>query len=391
MLVPVSQPTIPFSRPFRAGLEASLMQEALAGDYWQGDGPATARASRLLEEITGAPHALLTTSCTHALELAGMLFDLGPGDEVVVPSFTFSSTAAAVAVRGATPVFADVTPDTLNLDVARAAAAVTERTKAIYVVHYAGVGADMEGLSALAEERGLAIVEDNAHGLGGSWQGRRLGTFGALATQSFHVTKNISCGEGGALLVNDTSLSERAEIIREKGTNRSRFLRGQIDKYTWVDTGSSYLPSDLLAALLVAQLERFEEVQALRHAVWQAYREGTADWADRQGVTQMHVPEGAEHPAHMFYLLMPSGADQDGLLTHLRSRGIVGTFHYQPLHESTAGRRLGRTADPCAVTSDIARRLVRLPLYAGMTEEDVTRVLEGVTSYRCTSNVPAGV
>jgi dTDP-4-amino-4,6-dideoxygalactose transaminase len=379
----VSQLPIPFCRPFRAGLESHHVAAALAGDHWHGDGSYTAGATELLEHITGAHKALLTTSCTHALELAGMLLRLGPGDEVIVPSFTFSSTAAAVAVRGATPVFVDVRPDTFNLDVDLARAAITERTRAVYVVHYAGVAADMGALLTLTQEHGIALVEDNAHGLGATWNGQQLGTFGALATQSFHDTKNVTCGEGGALLVNDPDLVERAEIVREKGTNRSRFLRGQVDKYTWIDTGSSYLPSELLAALLLAQLERFDQIQALRHDVWSAYADQLAPWAEKQGARVMHVPDVAEHPAHMFYLVMPSHADQAGLLQHLRRRGITATFHYQPLHESPAGIKLGRTPAPCPVTVDASLQLVRLPLFAGLTKGDVDRVTDAVTSYSC--------
>jgi dTDP-4-amino-4,6-dideoxygalactose transaminase len=379
----VSLPVVPFSRPYRAGLELSSVLQALEADYWQGDGPATARATALIEEITGARSAMLTTSCTHALEMASMLLNLGPGDEVVVPSFTFSSTASAVAIRGATPVFVDVRPDTLNIDVECVRQAVTPRTRAIYVVHYAGVAADMEELAEVATEHGLAVVEDNAHGLGATWRGQKLGTFGGLATQSFHATKNVTCGEGGALLVNDATMAERAGVIREKGTNRAQFLRGEVDKYTWVDTGSSYLPSDLLAALLVAQLERFDEIQSLRHRVWAFYSDGTRDWARKEGVDLMHVPEGAAHPAHIFYVMMPSHADQVGLLQHMRSRGVVGTFHYQPLHVSAAGRRFGRTSGSCSVTVDRSRRLVRLPLFAGMSDAESERVLEAVTSYTC--------
>lgn len=380
--MPVVDDLIRFSTPVRTGREVELVTEAIASAHWHGDGPFTERAHALLREITGAPSVLLTTSCTHALELSGLLLDLGPGDEVLVPSFTFTSTATAIAVRGATPVFVDVEPGTLNLDPVLAAAAVTERTRAIYVVHYGGVGADMHALQAVADEHGLAIVEDNAHGLGARWQGQALGTFGALATQSFHDTKNVTSGEGGALLVNDPALRERAEVIREKGTNRSQFLRGQVDKYTWVDQGSSFLPSDLLAAVLVAQLESFADIQARRHHVWQRYAAELPGWADDHSVRLMRVPEDAEQPAHMFYLLTPTHADQTGLIGHLRERGVVATFHYQPLDASPAGRRLGRTPSPCAVTEHAATHLVRLPLHADLGDADVDRVVDAVTSYR---------
>ncbi|MGH3384901.1 MAG: dTDP-4-amino-4,6-dideoxygalactose transaminase [Nocardioidaceae bacterium] len=378
--MPTSQ--IPFSRPYRAPAEDRYLRESLASGHLHGDGPMTEAATRLVEEISGARRALLTTSCTHALELASLLLDLGPGDEVIVPSFTFSSTANAVAIRGATPVFVDIEPNTLNADPDAVAAAVTDRTRAIYVVHYGGVGADLERLQKVADSAGLAIVEDNAHGLGARLHGRLLGTFGVLATQSFHATKNVQCGEGGALLVNDDAMFERAEIIREKGTDRSRFLRGQVDKYTWNEVGSSFLPSDLLAALLRSQLEDFDDIQTRRHAVWSAYADALAGWADDHGVQPMVVPDGAEHPAHMYYLMMPSHDDQTGLIAHLRERGIVATFHYVPLDSSPAGRRLGRTPVPCDVTADRYARLVRLPLFAGLTPADVDRVVEGVRAYR---------
>lgn len=371
-----------FSEPYQAGLETTYLNEALSSPLWQGDGPFTARASRWLENYTGTPHALLTTSCTHALELAVMLLGIGPGDEVIVPSFTFSSTAAAVAIRGATPVFVDVDPHTLNISPELVESAVTDATRAIMVVHYGGVGADMDALLRIATTHGLQIIEDNAHSLGAFLDGRHLGTFGALGTQSWHATKNVTCGEGGALLVNDASLFERAEIIREKGTNRSRFLRGQVDKYTWVDQGSSYLPSDLLAAMLLAQFEKFDDIQQRRHHVWNAYATDLADWAGDNGVSLMQVPAGRQHPAHVFYLMMPSHEDQSGLIAHLRDHEIVATFHYQPLDSAPAGVELGRTPQPCPVTADAAVRLVRLPLHAGMSDGDLTRVIETTRQYR---------
>lgn len=378
----MTDPVIVFNRPHRAPGEEAYVGEVLASGHVHGDGPFTTAASTLLREITGVPQALLTTSCTHALELAGMLLELGPGDEVIVPSFTFSSTAAAVAVRGATPVFVDVDPTTLCLDPDLARAAITDRTRAVYTVHYGGVGHRLDELTALCERNGLTLVEDNAHGLGARWRGRQLGTFGALATQSFHDTKNVHCGEGGALLVNDVDrFAQRAEILREKGTNRSMFLRGQVDKYTWVDTGSSYLPSDLLAAVLRAQLEHFGQIQAARHRVWDRYARDLVGWAQQTGATLMQVPDDAEHPAHVFYLLMPDHDGQLGLLGRLREQGIVGTFHYQPLDSSPAGRRLGRTPAPCTVTADVATRLVRLPLWPDLTETDLDRVVCATTSY----------
>lgn len=372
---------IVFSEPYRAGLERTYVEEALASATWQGDGPFTKRASQWLQDRMGVPHALLTTSCTHALELAALLFQLGPGDEAIVPSFTFSSTAAAIAIRGARPVFVDVEPHTLNIDPAAVEAAITPFTRAIFVVHYAGVSANMPELQRIAKQHDLRIVEDNAHSIGAYVDGRHLGTFGELATQSWHATKNIASGEGGALVINDERYFERAEIIREKGTNRSRFLRGAVDKYTWVDHGSSYLPSDILAALLVAQMEKFDEIQGRRHRVWDAYAEQLAGWATEHGVSTMTVPENVQHPAHMYYVLMPTPEDQDGLIGHLRERDIVATFHYQPLDSADAGRMLGYAPSPCSVTADVSRRLVRLPLHANLTDDDVERVVEAVRSY----------
>lgn len=371
-----------FTTPYATGLESEYVTQALASGFWQGDGPFTERATQWLEDYTGSHDALLTTSCTHALELAALLLELGPGDEVIVPSFTFSSTATAIAIRGATPVFVDVVPDTLNVDPELVEAAITPATKAVFFVHYGGVAADLDALQDIATRHGLVLVEDNAHSLGAYFRGRHLGTFGTFATQSWHATKNVACGEGGALLINDPAYIERAEIIREKGTNRSRFLRGQIDKYTWVDQGSSFLPSELLAAVLMAQFEKFDEIQAARHRVWNAYDETLGRWAADQGVETMHVPDDCQHPAHLYYLMMPTPEDQEAIISHLKGLGIVAPFHYQPLDSAPAGRALGRTPRPCAVTADRSMRLVRLPLHAGLTDSDVERVLEGVQSYR---------
>jgi TDP-4-keto-6-deoxy-D-glucose transaminase len=374
---------IPFNVPFVAGPDLAYAEEAMRGGHLHGDGPFTRRATEALKGLTGAPHALLTTSCTHALEMAALLLDLKPGDEVLVPSFTFVSTASAVALRGATPVFVDVRPDTLNVDVDSMAAAVTPRTKAAFVVHYGGVACDLDALDKLSADHGLTLVEDNAHGLGASHDGRMLGTVGALATQSFHDTKNIQCGEGGALLVNDASLAERAEILREKGTNRSRFIRGQVDKYTWVDLGSSYLPSDILAAFLLGQLESFERIQAPRLAAWDRYHAELAGWAADNGVATPVVPAGSVQPAHLYFLLLPDHEEQQRFLAHLRAHGVAGVFHYLPLHESPAGQRFGRTGPGgCPVTEDVAYRLVRLPLFAGITDDQVSRVVDAVTAYR---------
>ncbi|MFC4057829.1 dTDP-4-amino-4,6-dideoxygalactose transaminase [Planomonospora corallina] len=373
---------IPFNHPYISQNELKYLTEALNGRGTSGDGPFTHRASELLERMTGANRALLTTSCTHALEMAALLLDLRPGDEVIMPSFTFVSTANAFALRGAVPVFLDCRPDTLNLDERLVEAAITRRTKAVVVVHYAGVACEMDRIGAIARRHGLAVVEDNAHGLGGSYRGRPLGSFGDMAAQSFHATKNVQCGEGGALLLNDPGLVARAEVIREKGTNRSQFFRGQVDKYRWVDIGSSYLPSDLLAAQLTAQLESFDVIQARRLAVWNAYHAELADWAAANEVAQPVVPDGCVHPAHLYYLLLPDLANRQALIAHLSERGVQATFHYQSLHTAPAGMRYGRVAaGGCPVTEQAADRLVRLPLFADLDGEGTARVIDAVRSY----------
>lgn len=373
---------IPFSKAYLAGDELAYVTQAFSSAAVVGDGPFTARATELVTKLTGAVGSLLTTSCTHALEMTALLLDLEPGDEVIMPSFTFVSTANAYALRGAVPVFVDVRPDTLNLDETQVEAAVTERTRAIVVVHYAGVAAAMDELLALGAKYGVPVIEDNAHGLGGTYKGRPLGSLGLMATQSFHGTKNVHCGEGGALVVNDADLLHRAEIIREKGTNRSQFFRGQVDKYRWVDIGSSYLPADPLAAFLTAQLERFDQIQAPRHAIWQRYDEELAGWAGDHGVGVPSVPDECVHPAHMYYLLMPSHEHQLGLIAHLRERNITAPFHYVPLHSAPAGEKYGRVGPGgCEVTERISGRLVRLPLFSQLTEEEQTRVIDGLLSY----------
>ncbi|GGP82571.1 dTDP-4-amino-4,6-dideoxygalactose transaminase [Streptosporangium pseudovulgare] len=375
--------TVPFNRTHISENEFDYLAEAVRGGSTSGDGPFTRRAAGLLEKLTGSGRALLTTSCTHALELSAILLDLRPGDEVIMPSFTFVSTANAYALRGAVPVFVDCRPDTLNLDERLVEAAITDRTRAVVAVHYAGVGCAMEVIGGLAERHGLALVEDNAHGLGGSYRGRPLGSFGSMSAQSFHETKNVQCGEGGALLLNDAGLVARAEIVREKGTDRSRFFRGQVDRYRWVDIGSSYLSSDVLAALLTSQLESFEEIQSRRHAVWRRYHEELADWAAENGVSQPMVPDGCEHPAHLYYLLLPDLDDRQAFIAHLSGRGVQAAFHYQPLHTAPAGVRYGRVAPGgCPVTEDVADRLVRLPLFADLDEAGVTHVIDAVRAHR---------
>jgi dTDP-4-amino-4,6-dideoxygalactose transaminase len=372
---------IPFNRPGFVGNEQLYMAQAVADGHISGDGTYTRKCRELLESELGTAKVLLTTSCTHALEMAALLLDIQPGDEVIVPSFTFVSTVNAFVLRGARPVFVDIRPDTLNMDESEIERLVTARTKAIVPVHYAGVGCEMDDLLAIAGRHGIAVVEDNAHGLFGKYKGRYLGTFGCLATQSFHETKNFICGEGGALLINDPQYVERAEIIREKGTNRSRFFRGQVDKYTWIDIGSSYLPSDILAAYLYAQLESREKIQAMRRRVWETYDEHLRDWARENKVRLPVVPEHCEQPYHLFYLLLPSLQKRQALIAHLKTRDILSVFHYLPLHLSDMGRAFGGKPGDCPVTEDVSDRLLRLPFYNELTQLDQARVTKTIMDF----------
>jgi dTDP-4-amino-4,6-dideoxygalactose transaminase len=373
---------IPFNKPFLAGPELRYVEESLRSTHMSGDGPFTKRCHALLEDMVGVPKVLLTTSCTHALEMAALLLDFRDGDEVVVPSFTFVSTVNAFVLRGARPVFVDIRPDTLNLDEIKLEAAITPRTRAAVVVHYAGVGCEMEVIREIALRHRIAVVEDNAHGFLGRYRGQRLGTFGSLATLSFHETKNFTCGEGGALIINDPSLIERAEIIREKGTNRSRFFRGQVDKYSWVDLGSSYLPADPLAAYLLAQLEMREEIQRRRERIWNEYNSALAAWADANSVRLPVIPPHCEQSFHMYYMLLPSLAARQALIAHLKEREVNAVFHYLPLHLSEMGRRFGGKAGDCPVTESMSDRLVRLPFYNSLTAEEQKRVIAAVGSFR---------
>jgi dTDP-4-amino-4,6-dideoxygalactose transaminase len=377
----VTKYRIPFNKPSFAGNEVRYIAEAIERGHISGDGIFTKRCHELLQRELGVRKVLLTTNCTHALEMCGLLLDLGPGDEIIVPSFAFVTTVNAFALRGAKPVFGDIRPDTLNLDESRLEDLVTPRTKAIVALHYAGVGCEMDAIGEIAARHGLAVVEDNAHGLFAKYKGRYLGTFGALATQSFHETKNFICGEGGALIINDERRVERSEIIREKGTDRSRFLRGLVHKYQWVDLGSSYLPSDVLAAFLLAQLEARVEIQARRRAIWDRYARELAGWARRVGATLPTVPAHCEQPWHMFYLLMPSTEAREAFIRHLEERGILAVFHYLPLHLSPMGLRLGGLKGACPVTEDVSTRLVRLPLFNRLSEEEQSDVLDAVTSF----------
>jgi len=372
---------IPFNRPTVVGKELYYISQIIQNGNSAGDGAFTKKSRQLLEENLGVAKVLLTTSCTDALEMSAILLNIQPGDEVIVPSFTFVSTINAFVLRGAKPVFADVRPDTLNMDETKLESLITSKTKAIVPVHYAGVGCEMDDICAIAESHGIPIVEDNAHGLFGKYKGRYLGTFGSLATQSFHETKNFTCGEGGALIINDPRLVERAEIIREKGTNRSRFYRGQVDKYTWVDIGSSYLPSDILAAYLYAQLESRFEIQEKRCNIWQFYYEQLGGWSEEKGVQLPQVPVYCDQAYHMFYLLLPSLSSRQAFIEHLKSRGILSVFHYLPLHLSDMGQNFGGQVGDCPVTEDISDRLVRLPFYHGLSQEDQMKVVAAIHEF----------
>lgn len=377
---------IPFNHPFSTPKEAEYVAQAMKIGKLSGDGSYTRKCSELLENVLGVPRVLLTTSCTHALDMAAMLVDIQPGDEVIIPSFTFVSTVNAFVLRGARPVFIDIRPDTLNLDEAALPSKITSRTKAIVPVHYAGVGCQMDSILELAADRKIAVVEDNAHGLFGSFQNKPLGTFGCLATQSFHETKNFTCGEGGALLINDPVLIERAEIIREKGTNRSRFFRGQVDKYTWVDIGSSYLPSEILAAFLLAQLENRAEIQSRRQRIWDYYDLHLADWADASQIRRPIIPEGCDQSYHMYYLLLPSLEDRQAFIQYMKDHGIMCPFHYIPLHNSPMGESFGGKTGDCPVTEDISDRLVRLPFFADLSEEQMHYIVDTIKRFRPGTN-----
>lgn len=373
---------IPFNKPGLTGNELRYVADAITQGHTAGDGIYTKRCDRFFQERLGVARALLTTSCTHALELAALLLEIKPGDEVIVPSFTFVSTVNAFVLRGAKPVFIDVRPDTLNLDEHLLEGLITSRTKAIVPVHYAGVGCEMDIIGSIAQRHKVAVVEDNAHGLFAKFKGRYLGTFGKMATLSFHETKNVICGEGGSILVNDETYVERAEILREKGTNRSKFFRGQVDKYTWVDIGSSYLMSDILAAFLYAQLERVEQVSASRKRIWQTYHDQLSNWADEHGVRLPHIPPHCEQPYHMFYLIMPSVEARGALIDALKARGILSVFHYLPLNASPMGIQAGGSPGQCPVTECISERLLRLPFYNDLSEAEQAEVIDAIRQFK---------
>lgn len=375
-----TQYVVPFNRPALAGRELEYVREAIENRRLSGDGPFTARVHRLLEAILGVPRTLLTTSCTDALEMAALLLDLQPGDEVVLPAFTFVSTANAFVLRGARPVFCDVRPDTLNLDETRLPECLTPRTRAVVVVHYAGIACEMDGIARSLRGE-ISLVEDNAHGLLGTYRGRLLGTFGRLSTLSFHETKNFVCGEGGALIVNDRSLVARAEIIREKGTNRSQFLRGEVDKYTWIDTGSSFLPSDMVAAFLYGQLEARTRIQESRRRIWEGYHTALAGWAARNGVKLPHVPDDCGNAYHLYFVVMPSAEARTRFIHHMRGHGVQASSHYVPLNSSPHGQRLGGRPGACPVAESASERLVRLPLYASLTISEQELVVDAVLRF----------
>lgn len=372
---------IPFNIPPRVGGEENYISQAISGGKICGDGQFTHKCSELLEALTGCKRALLTTSCTHALEMAAILADITPGDEVIMPSYTFVSTANAFVMRGARVVFVDIRPDTMNIDENLIEDAITPKTKVIVPVHYAGVGCEMDRISDIARRYKLIVVEDDAQGIMSSYKGSPLGTFGAFGCLSFHETKNLSMGEGGALLINDEGCIERAEIIREKGTNRSRFIRGQVDKYTWVDKGSSYLPSELNAAYLRAQLEQAEKITDNRLASWNAYYECLKPLADKGAIELPFVPEHCVHNAHMFYIKARDLKERTQLISFLKQNEIGAAFHYIPLHSSPAGLEYGRFHGEDRFTTRESERLLRLPMYYGLSEDDVERVCQKVIEF----------
>ena len=373
--------TIAFNRLYLHKNTPHYLQQSIASNHLAGDGPFTLKCQELLEQHTHTARALLTTSCTHALEMTAILIDIQPGDEVILPAYTFVSTANAFVLRGARPIFCDIRKDTLNLDETQLAGHITDKTKAIVPVHYAGVGCEMDAILGIANQHNITVIEDNAHGLFGKYKGKVLGTLGTFGTQSFHETKNFTCGEGGALLINDPAFMQRAEIIREKGTNRSRFFRGEIDKYTWVDQGSSYLPSDLLAACLLAQLEQKALIQTERKNLWDHYRRGLQAWADNNGVQLPHIPEHCEQAFHMFYMLLPNHESRQALIQHLKSKQISAPFHYMPLHLSDMGQTFGGKPGHCPVTENTADCIIRLPFYNGLTTSDQNQVIDAVLAF----------
>lgn len=369
---------IPFNRPYMSGRELEFISDAHVLGHLAGDGAFTKRCNSWLEEKTGASKALLTHSCTAALEMAAILLDLKPGDEVIMPSYTFVSTANAFVLRGAVPVFIDIRQDTLNIDETLIEQAITERTRAICVVHYAGVACDMDAIMSIARRHNLKVVEDAAQAIMSTYNGLPLGTIGDLGALSFHETKNIICGEGGALLCRDPDLAERAEIVREKGTNRSRFFRGQVDKYTWVDIGSSFLPGEITAAFLASQIQDANDITSRRMAIWDRYHAWAAPLERAGRLRRPIIPDNCTHNAHMYYLLLPTLSARGKFIESLKSRGIQSVFHYIPLHSAPAGMKYGRTGSHMNVTDSVSNCLVRLPLWIGL-EEHQEKVMEAAS------------
>ncbi len=374
---------VPFNRPTIVGKELYYISQVILNGHASGDGSFTKKCHQLLESSLGIPKALLTTSCTHALEMSAMLLDIQPGDEVIVPSFTFVSTVNAFVIRGARPVFIDIRPDTLNMDESSLEQKITPRSKAVLPVHYAGVGCEMDTILEIARKNGISVVEDNAHGLFGKYKGKYLGSFGDLASQSFHETKNFTCGEGGALIINNPDFFDRAEIVREKGTNRSRFFRGMVDKYTWVDIGSSYLPSDILAAFLYAQLEARDLIQERRRRIWHTYYQELTPWGESNNIRLPLIPDHCEQSYHLFYLILPSLDQRQDFIAHMVANGILAVFHYQPLNLSDMGRKFGGRAGDCPVTETVSDRLVRLPFYNDLSEDDQALVIDTIRNFNC--------
>ena len=372
---------IPFNKPFIIGKELYYVAQSVLSAHTAGDGPYSRRCEAFLEERFSVAQVLLTTSCTSALEMAGILCDIAPGDEVVLPSYTFVSTANAFLLRGARLRFVDIRPDTLNLDETRLEEAISDRTVAIVPVHYAGIGCEMDAIMLLARQRGLSVIEDAAQGVNARYRGAYLGTIGDMGAYSFHETKNFICGEGGAFLTHDPDLVRRAEIVREKGTNRPQFFRGEVDKYTWVDIGSSYLPSDMLAAFLYAQLEHMDEITAKRQRIYAAYQAALQPLASQGLLSLPTIPGHCEPNHHMFYIVVGDHATRTRLLAYLNQRGVNAVFHYVPLHTSPVGQTMGYRRGMLPVTEDVSERLIRLPFFYELTESEVSRVVELVAAF----------
>ena len=372
---------IPFNKPPYIGKESEYVLDAVNKGHISGDGEYTKKCAKKLEELSGTKRALLTTSCTHATEMAALLSDIKPGDEVIMPSYTFVSTADAFVLRGATPVFVDIRPDTMNIDETLIEDAITSKTKAIVPVHYAGVGCEMDTIMDIARRHNLTVIEDAAQAIASTYKGKALGTFGDFGCYSFHETKNISMGEGGALLIQNEDMIEPAEIIREKGTNRAKFFRGQIDKYTWVNYGSSYLPSDMNAAYLWAQLENIDIIQKKRLSVWNRYKEGLSELVEKEYIELGVIPDECTNNAHMFYIKVRDLETRTELISFLKENGIMAVFHYVPLHSAPAGRKFGRFNGEDNYTTKESERLMRLPLFYSITDDEVEYVVEKVAAY----------